>query len=115
MLRDADVLISGIHALVEGTATDKTGFAELHEALVRNREARRDEVRQMLSGSEWVKLQLYLTLWPRTLEEVDGLNEPMTKYARKVLAKAWKKPAIERSSASTTCNVPPITKGATST
>ena len=34
-----------------------------------------------------------LTLWPRTLEEVDGLNKPITKYARKVLAKAWKKPA----------------------
>jgi len=92
-LRDADVLISGIHAPVEGAATDKTGFAELHEALVRNREAKRDEVRQVLSGPQWVKLQLYLTLWPRTLEEVDGLNKPMTKYARKVLAKAWKKPA----------------------
>src|SRR5262245_10163373 len=87
LLRDADVLISGIHAAVEGAATDKTGFAELHEALVRNREARRDEVRQMLSGPRWVKLQLYLTLWPRTLEEVDGLNKPITKHARKVLAR----------------------------
>ena len=93
LLRDADVLISGIHAPVEGAATDKTGFVELHEALVRNREARRDEVRQVLGGSQWVKLQLYLTLWPRTLEEVDGLSKPITKYARKVLAKAWKKPA----------------------
>src|SRR5262245_5834893 len=93
LLRDADVLISGIHAPVEGAATDKTGFAELHEALVRNREARRDEVRQVLSGPQWVKLQLYLTLWPRTLEEVAGFNKPITKYARKVLAKAWKKPA----------------------
>jgi triphosphatase len=93
LLRDADVLISGIHAPVEGAATDKTGFAELHEVLMRNREARRDEVRKMLSGPQWVKLQLYLTLWPRTLEEVDGLNKPITKYARKVLAKAWKKPA----------------------
>jgi len=92
-LRDADVLISGIHAPVEGTATDKTGFDELHEALVRNREARRDEVRQVLSGPQWVKLQLYLTLWPRTLEEADGLNKPIAKYAREVLAKAWKKPA----------------------
>jgi CHAD domain-containing protein len=93
MLRDADVLISGIHAPVEGTAADKTGFDELHEALVRNREAERDEVRQVLSGPQWVKLQLYLTLWPRTLEGVDGLNKPITKHARKVLAKAWKKPA----------------------
>src|SRR5215468_583730 len=92
LLRDADVLISGIHAPVEGAATDKTGFAELHEALVRNREARRDEVRQVLGGPQWVKLQLYLTLWPRLLEEIDGLNKPITKHARKVLAKAWKKP-----------------------
>jgi len=91
--RNADVLISGIHAPVEGAAKDKTGFAELHEALMRNREARRDEVRKMLSGPQWVKLQLYLTLWPRTHEEVDNLNKPITKYARKVLAKAWKKPA----------------------
>src|SRR5215468_2024858 len=92
-LRDADVLISGIHAPVEAVAADKTGFAELHQALVRNREAKRDDVRQVLSGSQWTKLQLYLTLWPRTLEEVDGLNKPVTKHARKVLAKAWKKPA----------------------
>jgi inorganic triphosphatase YgiF len=92
-LRDADVLISGIHAPAEAAATDKTGFAELHEALVRNREATRDEVRQVLSGPQWTKLQLYLTLWPRTLEEVDGLNKPITKHARKVLAKAWKKPS----------------------
>src|SRR5262245_35490136 len=91
-LRDADVLISGIHAPVEAVAADKTGFAELHQALVRNREAKRDDVRQVLSGSQWTKLQLYLTLWPRTLEE-NGLNKPITKHARRVLAKAWKKPA----------------------
>jgi inorganic triphosphatase YgiF len=91
-LRDADVLILGIHAPVEATATDKTGFGELHEALGRDREAKRDEVRRGLSGPQWAKLQLYLTLWPRTLEEIDGLNKPITKHARKVLAKAWKKP-----------------------
>jgi len=63
-LRDADVPISGIHTPVEAVATDKTGFAELHEALVRNRAATRDDVRQGLSGPQWTKLQLYLTLWP---------------------------------------------------
>src|SRR5262249_15349920 len=91
-LRDADVLILGVLAPVETAATDKTGFAELREAVARNREARRDEVRQVLSGPQWTKLQLYLTLWPRTLEEIDGLNKLITKHARKVLAKAWKKP-----------------------
>src|SRR5262249_14855600 len=92
-LRDADVLISGIHAPAEAAAVDKTGFSELHQALVRNREAKRDDVRQALSGPQWTKLQLYLTLWPRTLEEIDGLNKSIGKHARKVLAKAWKKPA----------------------
>src|SRR5262245_14714893 len=92
-LRDADVLISGIHAPAEAAAKDKTGFAELHEALVRNRAARRDEVREVLSGPQWTKLQLYVTLWPRMLDEIDGLNKPITKHARKVLAKAWKKPS----------------------
>jgi hypothetical protein len=47
----------------------------------------------VLSGSQRAKLQLYLTLWPRTLEEIDGLNKPIIKHARKVLAKGWKKPA----------------------
>jgi inorganic triphosphatase YgiF len=93
VLRDADVLISGIHASVEAVATDKTGFAELHEALVRNRDAKRDEVRRVLRGAQWTKLQLYLTLWPRTLNEIDGLNKPITKHARRALAEAWKKPA----------------------
>jgi len=93
MLRDADVLISGIHAPVEAVAADKTGFAELYEMLVREREAKRDEVRQALRGSQWTTLQLYLTLWPGMLKEIDGLNKPMTKHARKVMAKAWKKSA----------------------
>jgi inorganic triphosphatase YgiF len=93
VLRDADVLISGVHAPVEAVTTDKTGFAELHEALVQNREAKRDEVRRALSGPQWAKLQLYLSLWPRILNEIDGLNKPITKHARKALAKAWKKPA----------------------
>lgn len=92
-LRDADVLISGIHAPVEAVATDKTGFADLHQALVRDREAKRDDVRQVLSASQWTKLQLYLTLWPRTLDDIKGLNKSITKLARRVLTKAWKKPA----------------------
>jgi inorganic triphosphatase YgiF len=93
ILRDADVLILEVHATVEAVATDKTGFAELHEALLRNRQAKRDEVRRVLSGPQWSKLQLYLALWPRMLNEIDGLDKPISKQARKILAKAWKKPA----------------------
>jgi inorganic triphosphatase YgiF len=91
MLRDADVLISGLHAPVEAAATDKTGFAELHEALTRNRQAKRDEVRIALMGPTWAKLQLYLTLWPLTLAEDERLAKPVLRHARKVLAKTWKK------------------------
>jgi hypothetical protein len=68
-LRDADVLISGIHAPVAATSSDKAGFAELLETLTRERQRRRDEVRATLRGPAWTKLQLYLTLWPRTLAE----------------------------------------------
>jgi triphosphatase len=90
-LRDADVLISGLHAPVEAGASDKTGFAELRDALTRNRQAKRDEVRAALRGPAWTKPQLYLSLWPRILAEDKRLEKPVLKHARKVLAKAWKK------------------------
>jgi triphosphatase len=91
MLRDADVMISGIMAPMEAVASDKSGFAELHAALVRDRQDKRDEVRAALRSPAWTKLQLYLTLWPPTLEV--GAEGPITKHARKVLRKAWKRPA----------------------
>ena len=92
-LRDADVMISGIKAPMEAAANDKTGFSELHGALVRDRQDKRDEVRAALRGPAWSKLQLYLTLWPLTLEENPELSKPVAKHARKVLCKAWKKSA----------------------
>jgi triphosphatase len=92
-LRDADVMISGIHAPMEAAASDKTGFAELREALVRDRQAKRDAVRAALRGCAWTQLQLYLTLWPRTLDESRNLDMPVTKHARIVLRKAWKSSA----------------------
>jgi len=93
VLRDADVLISAIYAPIEATATDKSGFADLHGALTRHRRAKREEVRARLHGPAWTRLQLYLTLWPRTLEENERLVRPIKKVARKVLRKAWKKSA----------------------
>src|SRR6476469_8728313 len=92
-LRDADVLISGLHAPSEAAAADKTGFGELHEVLAKNRQARRDEVRLALCGPAWTNLQLYLTLWPRSLAEHKKLEKPILKHARKVLRKAWNKSA----------------------
>jgi len=85
MLRDADVMISGIVAPVEAVASRKNGFAKIHTALVRDRQDKRDEVRAALRSPVWTRLQLYLTLWPRTLEECAPGERPITKYARKVL------------------------------
>jgi inorganic triphosphatase YgiF len=89
-LRDADVLIADIHAPMEAVSADKAGFATLHDALVEERQTRRDELRTILGGPVWTRLQLYLTLWPRTLEEHRRLDKPIAKHARKVLTKAWK-------------------------
>jgi CHAD domain-containing protein len=93
MLRDADVLISGIVAPMEQVASNKSGFGELGGALVRHRQEKRDEVRSALHGPQWARLQRYLTLWPRTLKERHALDKPITKHARQVLRKAWKKSA----------------------
>jgi triphosphatase len=91
VLRDADVLISAIAAPVEAKASDKSGFAELNEALLRHRRATREEVRAALRGPAWTRLQLYLALWPRTLQENDKLARPIAKLARKGLRQAWRK------------------------
>ena len=93
VLRDADVLISAIYAPIEATASDKRGFGDLYGTLTRYRRAKREEVRGRLRGPAWTRLQLYLTLWPRTLEENERLVRPIKKVARKVLRKAWKKSA----------------------
>jgi inorganic triphosphatase YgiF len=90
-LRDADVLISAITAPIEATVSDTSGFAELNQALQQHRRAKREEVRAALQGPAWTQLQLYLALWPRTLEENDKLTCPIGKVACTVLRKAWKK------------------------
>ena len=86
-------MMSGIVAPMEAVASDKSGFAKLHAALVRDRRDKRDEVRAALRSPAWTKLQLYLTLWPRTLEASAARERPITKHARRVLRKAWKRSA----------------------
>ena len=93
MLRDADVLLTSIQAPAERLASDKSGFAELRDALLHHRQAKREEVRSVLRGPQWSMLQLYLTLWPRTLEERVELAKPISKHARRVLHKTWRKAA----------------------
>jgi hypothetical protein len=72
------------------------GFGELRDVLARERQRRRDEIRTALRGHAWTKLQLYLTLWPRTLGDNPRLEGRVMGHARKALRKAWKKAADVR-------------------
>ena len=90
-LRDADVLISGIYSPTHAVAVDKVGFDQLHETLLRNRQTKRDDVRRELSGPAWTRFQLYLALWPCTLEENRALDRSVKRHARAMLAKTWRK------------------------
>jgi triphosphatase len=90
-LRDADVLISGIYNPTRAVAADKVGFDQLHETLLRNRQAKREDVRRELTGRAWTRFQLYLALWPSTLEENRALDRSVKKHARTMLAKTWRR------------------------
>jgi len=92
-LRDADVLIEEIYAPVAGTLRHDPGLAELREALLAHRVRMRDRVRSELCGQQWSVLQLYLALWPRTIEGGDELSVPVAKFARLALKKRWRKVA----------------------
>jgi CHAD domain-containing protein len=92
-LRDADVLVSTIFAPIETTTSNKTGFVELEDALVRHRQLTREHVNTALLGSEWTRLHLYLLLWPHVLREVSKAGQPIRKYARSTLQKRWKRTA----------------------
>jgi inorganic triphosphatase YgiF len=92
-LRDADILIGDIYAPVAGALRDDPGLALLHAALLAQRAQKRNEVRAALAGSAWSTLELYLTLWPRTLKDAPALRRPMAKFARRALSKAWKSAA----------------------
>jgi len=49
--------------------------------------------RAALEGQQWSVLQLYLALWPRTIEGAEALAGPVGKFARSALKKRWKKVA----------------------
>jgi inorganic triphosphatase YgiF len=89
-LRDSDVLMDIIHAPA-GAAADSKGFAELTAALALRRQAKLDEAHVLLRGALWTHLQLYLTLWPRTLEETAKLGQQILPYAGRLLQKRWRK------------------------
>ncbi len=96
-LRNADVFIENVYSPVAGVMKGEPGFGELREALVSHRAARRDEARAALLGDQWSKMQLYLVLWPQTIEGNDKLQVPVRAFADKALSKAWKKIAKQAS------------------
>jgi inorganic triphosphatase YgiF len=92
-LRDADVLIEEIYAPVAGAMRHDPGLAGLREALLRHRLRMRERVRSELCGQPWSILQLYLALWPRTIEGGGEPSIPVAKFARSALKKRWRKVA----------------------
>jgi triphosphatase len=92
-LRDADVFIKDIYGSVTGLMKGHPGLQPLKEALTAHRLRRRDAARGALNAKHWSALQLYLTLWPRTIEEIESLDRPVAKFADQALNAAWKKVA----------------------
>jgi CHAD domain-containing protein len=92
-LRDADVFIKDIYGPVPGLMKGHGGLPPLREALTAHRIRKRDAARANLDGTHWSSLQLYLALWPRTLEEVTTLDQPVAKFADHALDAIWKKVA----------------------
>jgi inorganic triphosphatase YgiF len=90
-LRDADVLIEEIYAPVAGLMRNDPGLPRLREALLAHRSRMRQRVRSELCGQQWSVLQLYLALWPRTIEDAEKLSTPVVKFARSALKKRWRK------------------------
>ena len=90
-LRDADALMNAIYSPVAAAIGEHGGLVELKKTLVRHRKAKQATVRSILESERWTKLQLYLALWPRTLNEHDVLQQPISGFARKVLQRTWKK------------------------
>ncbi len=89
-LRNADVLISEIYAPVASLIKGHAGLAPLKVALHKHRLDKRDAARAALLGEQWSKLQLYLRLWPLTIENHKPLQRPVMEYADHALRKAWK-------------------------
>lgn len=93
-LRDADVLIEHIYAPVAGIIKADPGLPRLREALLAHRARVRGEVRGALAEQQWSALQLYLALWPHTIDDAEPLARPVRKFARQALKKQWKKVAV---------------------
>jgi triphosphatase len=92
-LRNADVFIDAVLAPVAGAKKGEPGFAKVRSALEAHRAATREQVRVVLNGEQWTKLQIHMALWPRTIGSEKSLQVPVRAYAIRTLTKAWKKVA----------------------
>jgi inorganic triphosphatase YgiF len=88
-VRDVDILMSSVCQPLEPVAPEKTGMTELQQALLQQHQVKYKEVRSHLAGPEWSRLQLYMALW--TLRDVDGIQQPIVGYSRRILKARWKK------------------------
>jgi CHAD domain-containing protein len=89
-LRDADVLIGSIYKRVS-EATGEPFLEALERALCEHRTSMQHQVRSMLRGRRWRRLQQQLSLPPRQLEGVPDLEQPIKPYATELLSKRWRK------------------------
>ena len=92
-LRDADVLIEHIYAPVAGMIRADPGLAAPARGAASRTAPRARAGAGGARGQQWSVLQLYLALWPRTIEGADGLDGPVRKFARSALKKRWHKVA----------------------
>lgn len=92
-LRDADVFLDSIYAQAAGIIKGHGGLQPLKEALVKHRARTREQARAALQGSHWSALELYLSLWPRTLGDCAELDRPAVDFAGEALETCWRKVA----------------------
>ncbi len=90
-LRDADVLIEAVYAPVAATFKEHAGLQPLRAALAAHRAERRELARAALQDRRWSALQLYLALWPASIEDNKGLDRPVAEFADRAVGRAWKK------------------------
>jgi CHAD domain-containing protein len=90
-LRDLDALMNAICMPLSEMVPDRQGFARLQKTLIEHREAKQAEIRTLLEGVVWGKLQTDLDLLSRVLESIEAPDRSILGYAREVLNKRWRK------------------------
>jgi triphosphatase len=99
-LRDADVLIGAVVAQARASNDGQPSFAKLHEVLLSELGAKRQQVRTALLSPEWSSFQLRLSLLSKVADDWTDAGDdraaparPVGKHARKGIERAWRKVA----------------------